>query len=267
MFNSIDAAINYLKSLDSIIIPTQFTYFNHCTSYIPKQYRDGYNKKIWNEIPTKSFEINGEMSFTERDTRIKEALRHGGAHKAHIQYGIPSRPHVPFIVRVIIPKLNSGLKLSSEYKNQLEKIYNGYGDKRHPKLASGEKIFIFASSTKDEVSDQNIDILYGIREKDVILYANIVWLNMLKSNSYPNASMPKVTEITKRESYGGIGFELITTDYEFDDDFEFNHHTYSIPKDKTLSKYEDFKILDQNHNIQATMESLFETQVTKPKSR
>ena len=54
------------------------------------------------------------MSFTERDTRIISALEQGGVDKAPITYGIPSLPHLPFIIRVIMPKKENNLNLSEQ---------------------------------------------------------------------------------------------------------------------------------------------------------
>ena len=52
--------LEYLRKLDRIIIPEEFTYFVHNTQF-------GKNEKktdrMWEKIPTDSFTINKEMSF------------------------------------------------------------------------------------------------------------------------------------------------------------------------------------------------------------
>lgn len=265
MFDNKEAALKYLRGLDAIIMPQQFTYFNHCTFYIPEKYRNSYNKKTWSEIPKDFFQIDSELSFTERDKRIDDALSQGGTETAPITYSIPLIPHIPFIIRVIMPKLNSNLHLPKEYQNQLEIIYDGKGDHRHPKLDGGEKIYMFACTTQDEVSGKDIDILYGVREQDIIMYANVVWLSMIQSNSYPTAKMPEVKEEMIFEDYGD--FKLDKPKQIYNDDFEFNHHTYSIPKEKTFSRYEELPILDNDNNVQAVMQPTFENNIRRPKSK
>lgn len=259
MFNTKTDAIGFLKSLDGIIMPVDFTYLNHCTSYILPQNQDKNNPKIWQELPTDVFTLYKEMSFTERDARIISALKIGGVNRAPIQYAIPSLPHLPFIIRVIMPKLHNNLNLPETKQKKLELIYSGYGDNRHPKLANGTNVYMFASSTVDEVSGKHIDILYGVREEDVILYANHVYAALQKQEIYPYPQMPIAKEINITQNLGFTNIK--TTQYQFTTDFEFNHHTYTIPKSKNFSRYQQYQIKDKEGNIQATMESKFESEL------
>lgn len=259
MFKTTTEAINYLKSLNGIIMPVDFTYFNHCTSYLLPPSAQKSTKKIWEDFPKDGFVIYREMSFTERDVRIISALEHGGADKASIRYSAPSQPHLPFIIRVIMPKRHNNLNLSEANQKELDIIYSGYGDNRHPKLPNGTSIFMFACSNFDEVSGKEVDILYGIRSKDVIMYANKVYEEMQKQDIYPYAQMPEVEEIDVVEKMGNTN--IVTTRKAFITDFEFNHHTYTIPKNKNFYRYERHPIVDEDGNIQAIMESDFEAEL------
>ena len=257
MFKTKTDAIEFLKGLDGIIMPVDFTYLNHCTSYILPQNKN--NPKIWQELPTEGFTLYKEMSFTERDARIISALEFGGVDKAPIKYGIPSLPHLPFIIRVIIPKLHNNLNLPESKQKELELIYSGYGDNRHPKLSSGTNIYMFACSTVDEVSGKKVDILYGARSQDIIMYANKVYDEVKKQTVYPPAKMPEVEEIKDIQKMGTI--KIVTKRKVFTSDFEFNHHTYTIPKNKDFGRYQQYQIKDKDGNIQAIMESKFESEL------
>ncbi len=233
MFNNELDALNYLKSLDTIIIPIDYTYFHHNTSYVPINEKTSYNRKSWNEIPINGFVIKSEMSFEERDQRIKEALDYGSVNYASTVYAMP-KGAMPFSIRVIIPKLDNKLGLSDEYQKQLLREYRGLGDMRHSKLGNGEKIYMFACSRKDEVSGKNIDILYGVRSQDIIMYASKVYEELSKNLNYPEPIMPKAYKVSG-QSY-----------YEKDTDYEFNHHTYSLPKDMNFNRYLNTSIVGSN---------------------
>ena len=214
MFKDIKSALEFLKNLDFIIMPKQFTYFNHCTHYKPSE--------NWDELPIEEFTIRKEMSFLERRRRIIEGLDKGSVEEIDVTY-TPSIDSKPFIIRVIMPKQNLSkqdlidLDIDDEYYKKLRLEHNGLmGGYSHPKLASGEKIHIFACSTVDEVSKKTIDIFYGVREQDVLRYANTVYNELTKKSSYDEPIMPKSKN---------------------DRDFEFEHRTYSIKKSKDFSRY------------------------------
>ena len=101
---TLEDALNYLYSLDKIIMPPQFTYFNHCTSFQAEALqRNMVLKKSWTQIPIDGFVVRKEMSFTERNQRIETALGYGGKERASTTYGVP-RGAKAFIIRVIMPK-------------------------------------------------------------------------------------------------------------------------------------------------------------------
>ncbi len=170
--------IEILRKMDSIIIPYDFTYFHHSTSYIPakikERVKNGKYIRRWTELPQSEFVIKGEMSFVERDDRIKQVLEYRRPlSEAAIIYTLPDYSK-PFCIRVIIPKLDAirkgRLPISEEYKRETEKLYFGYGDGRHPKLKNGERIILIGNAMIDEVSGKMVDIFYGVRECDIDLY-------------------------------------------------------------------------------------------------
>ena len=76
--------------------------------------------------------------------------------------------------------------------------------------------------------------------------------------------MPEVETIQVTQKSGGLSYNI--PHHVFTTDFEFNHHTYMIPKGKNFNRYQQYPILDSNGNVQATMESEFETEL-RNKSR
>lgn len=250
-------AIKYLSSLEDIIIPKQFTYFNHCTCYQDKKIVSEKNRgKVWTTLPLEEVVIKWEMSFTERNDRIRQALDYGGVEKASISYkSIPFSKN--FILRVIMPKINLSQKEFDElgvddvYKTKLRREYSGFGDYRHPKLKNGEKILIFACSTVDEVSGKRIDIFYGVREQDTIMYANIVFKELNKQSKYLPCKMPKVSKVD------GQSF------YNYDSNLEnFDQKTYSISKSNDFSRFKRMRVVF-NSKTQASVFSEFEEEYYK----
>lgn len=244
MFQTIEEALAYLQSIDRIVFPTQFTYFNHCACYTPPTIASS-NTKAWRDLPIPGFTIKKEMSFNERDKRISDALDYGSVTNAGIKYA--SAPDsIPFIIRVVIPKLENDLNLPEEYQRKLLREYRGLGDSRHAKLDQGEKIYTFASTKQDEVSGKAIDIFYGVREQDLILYANIVYEELQKQPVYAPPVMPTAKKVPG------------TSYYEKQTDYEFNHRTYSLLKSKDFNRYYRMKLIGPAGDIQGEMESPFE---------
>ena len=230
-FKTVTEALQYLQSIDQIIMPPQFTYFNHCTSFQAEALqKNKLFQKSWTQIPIDGFVIKKEMSFTERNQRIDEALGYGGKEKAGIQYAMPNGAKA-FIIRVIMPKKNLSpedkekIGIDEVYNRTLQQEYMGLGDGRHPKLRHGEHILMFASSTIDEVSGQKIDILYGVREQDVIRYATAVKEALSIQNSYEECVIPTPERVP------GAAY------YEWDRDYKFNRETYSISRNKDFNRY------------------------------
>lgn len=245
MFQTNAEALAYLQSIDRIVFPQEFTYFNHCACYTPKHLKPEGKTKAWSELPIPGFTIKGEMSFKERDDRIREALDYGSVTNASISYGI-AEGSIPFIIRVVIPKLRSGLDLSPEYQKKLQFEYRGLGDGRHPKLRGGEKIYTFASTKQDEVSGKAVDIFYGVREQDLILYANTVYAELQKQPTYAPPVMPVAKKVPG------------TSYYDHPTQYEFNSRTYSLLKSKNFSRYYRMKLIGPEGDIQGEMASQFE---------
>lgn len=181
MNERIEKIINYLREINFIIIPFEFTYLNHCTSFIPmdikERMKNGKYIRNWTKLPVNEFVIKRSMSFSERDDMISETLsyRHPLS-DMDITYQLPDYSK-PFIIRVILPKrelMRQGkFEVNEDYQKDIERIYIG-GDYRHPKIFNNEKIYIIGYGLKDEISKKKIDIFYGVREKDLELYYKYV---------------------------------------------------------------------------------------------
>lgn len=218
--------IKFLRDLDSIIMPSLFTYFHHSTSYIPQELKkkavNGKYMRNWTSIPTEEFTITKKMSFVERDDRIKETLDYRKPlSSTSIMYTLVDYSK-PFCIRVIMPKLDSVMKdklpLSDEYKREYSQLYYGYGDGRHPKLKEGERIIIIGNSITDEVSGKFVDIFYGIRECDLDMYYNAV-IETLRTGYTEDSTV-----------------NLSTLD-RFGRSTNFYPQSYSIPKDSNPNRY------------------------------
>ncbi len=177
---NVNEAISYLRSLDKIYIPSDYTYWHHNTYFQDRaeKSKTGYSK-AWEEMPYEDFYVQYSMSFVEREDRIKEAYDYGGPEKANISYAHPLNSKT-FAIRVIMLKpflpadIYKDASLTEDEIMMLQKEYRGLGDMRHPKLAGKEHIIMIGASTVDEVSGKPLDILYGVREQDAIAYASSV---------------------------------------------------------------------------------------------
>lgn len=232
-FNNIDnniqiqnEKIKLLRNMNSIIIPSLFTYFHHSTSYIPQELKErsvrGKYMRNWTSLPKEEFTILNEMSFVERDDRIRETLDYNKPlTSTPIMYTIDDYSK-PFCIRILMPKLesvmNDALPINEDYKNEYFQLYYGYGDGRHPKLKDGEKIIIIGNSLKDEVSGKVVDIFYGIREIDLDMYYN------------------EVIKTIKNGYTEDLSVNLLTKD-EFGRYTNFYPQSYSIPKDSNPNRY------------------------------
>ena len=234
-FETISEAKNYLSNLDTIIVPSEYTYFVHFAGFdLPEEATKNKYNKAWTALPTEGFTVRNEMSFVERRQRISEALDYGGLNRAMTSYSI-NKSSKPFQIRVIMPRLklteeeNKKLGLSQEDLLLLSREYHGLGNGRHPKLKDGEIIKIFATSIVDEVTRTQEDIFYGIRQQDLIPYARIVNEN-LALNGVVTDILP-----TNKNSY-----------YSWND-----KKTFSLPKNKNKNRYQGRKVRSQyNGNYQ-----------------
>lgn len=240
--------IEFLRKMNLIIVPFDFTYFHHSTSYISPKIKErmthGKYMRNWTSLPLNEFVIKGEMSFVERDDRIKETFDYRKPlSEANIIYNLPDYSK-PFCIRVIIPKIDSARKdilpISAEYKKEFEKIYRGYGDGRHPKLKGGEKIILIGTSMTDEVSGKIVDIFYGVRECDIELYYNCV-METIK-NGY---SIDANVNLLSFDKYGRYT-NFYPQSYSIEKSSNMNRYIGS-PSEFEMELFEDYKD-DLNNN-------------------
>lgn len=262
--------LEFLRKLDNIIVPQEYTYLNHCTSFIPSDIKnrckEGKYIHNWTELPVLDFTVKREMSFVERDDRIKGVLLHRRPLSgASITYQLPDYSK-PFIIRVLFPKRqfirNGIIPVSEEQKKRIEEIYKG-GDFRHPKLFNNEKIYIFGYALEDEISNKRVDVFYGICEKDLDLYYKYVVKTLKESyqldssvnldikdeygdpvNFYPSSyCIAKTSNISRYISEDGKSiFELELLD-DYQDDLKL-HGDEMLPvldSDKYCRLYDDYK--------------------------
>lgn len=166
--------LKYLRSLENIVIPSEYTYWCHNTMYKPtcdcSSIRD---KRCWNEIPTDKFVIKREMSFVTRMQRVKQALDYGNS--PSLVY-TNEKNSWPFQIRVLQPKHEFISSLYVDEQDQRKHFFceRGLGDGRHPKLPGNTEIFVFAFDVKDDVSDGVIDIVYCVTKEDISRVADLV---------------------------------------------------------------------------------------------
>lgn len=241
-FKTIAEAKQYLSNLGSIIIPQEYTYFLHCTAFmLPEEAAKHKYNKSWTELPLDTFTIRREMSFVERKDRVYSAIQYGGLNKAMTSYArMPNSK--PFQIRVIMPRLRLTpeeivkLEMSPDELSLLQKEYMGLGDMRHPKLRGGEVIEVFATSVVDEVTKTMEDIFYGIRQQDLIRYAQLVSEELALYDTIPREIIP-----TNREEYS-----------------TWSNQTFSLAKNQNNYRYKRKYVPDEGGNIQLFQYSEFE---------
>jgi len=171
--------LQFLRDMPDIFIPSRFTYWCHNTMYKPECDWVGHNdKRNWTEIPTDFFVIKKDMSFVTKVQRLQASVDYG---KSPSTSYANTKNSLPFQIRVVQPRrtalksfVEDGLFSQDEFKTRMWNN-NGLGDYRHPKLPRKTKIYIIGSATKDEVSGEKIDIVYGVAEEDIdILVAELM---------------------------------------------------------------------------------------------
>ena len=212
----------YLRKLDRIIIPKEFTYWCHSTMYKPlEDCKDTSDKRCWNEIPTNKITLKKEMSFVSRTQRINSALDYGN--KPSIQYA-NTKDSLPFQIRALQVKHKYIKEVYDDKDTQNKHFYweRGLGDGRHPKLPSKLDLYVFAFSTQDDVSDSIIDIVYCIDKNDISFVAD------------------KVREISQKNTSIEVNIEII------------NNHAYEndiatiISKSNDMNRFFDLRLVSGN---------------------
>ncbi len=188
------ADLEYLRSLDQIIIPAEFTYWCHNTMYKPLEDQQGSleQRRCWSSIPTSQFTVKGEMSFLGRVQRINHALDYND--KPATSYA-NAQNSFPFQIRVLQPKMKYISTVYPDKVKQSKQFYaeRGLGDGRHPKLPHKTEVYVIGFSTVDEYSGDKIDIVYGVTADDISIIANKI-KSVLSSETVlqPNANIEVV---------------------------------------------------------------------------
>lgn len=192
--------LKYLRSLDRIIIPSEFTYWCHSTMYKPaSDCVTLSDKRCWNEIPTDNFTIKREMSFVSRTQRLDSALDYGGRPSTTYANTAGS---LPFQIRVLQPK-HDFVKELYEKEEDVRRHYfceRGLGDGRHPKLPGKTDVYVINFATKDDVSDSLIDIVYCVTAEDISIVADLVRKIVNENNIEYNTNIQIVNNRAKENN-------------------------------------------------------------------
>ncbi len=168
--------LEYLRNLDEILLPQNFTYLHMNTYFQSERAKERYDEvhdeksEAFTSIPTDTYNFNVITPFISREERVKEARKNPDS--LIVNYPGSSKP---FDIRVILPKKNldtiskTNLNISDVDSKKLDLIYDGFGDQTRPKLFATNVVFI-GSTLSDELTGDNIDILYAVREEDVDRY-------------------------------------------------------------------------------------------------
>lgn len=209
MFQTEESALQYLRQCDLIIIPSLYTYWCHCSLYSPSGQNVG---KLWNSLPIDVVEVRHEMSFKTREQRFEQTIIHQDLKCAPTDYAIDTTQTLKnFQLKVVIPKpmLTENekrlLDKDEQYFSDYNYAYRGLGDGRHPKLPNKTKIYIFGYTQNDEMSGKPIDTVWGVREKDLLNYANSVrrelYYTQQKFGSVPISKTPLFTNMSELQKF------------------------------------------------------------------
>lgn len=199
-FKTVEEAKKYLESLDSIIIPKEYTYFVNASTFCFPELDKLNAKKNWTILPTSSFKVKREMSFWTREDLTTDLLKGNLKAGQRISYGELPKSTKPFQIRVIFPNkflTEEEVKRIDLTKQEYDEItFKNYqfGRGRHPKIFDGEIIEIFSTSLYDEITGVKEDIFYGIRNQDLIKYAEIVSEELQKNQNIPMGKNPATLE-------------------------------------------------------------------------
>ena len=187
MFKTEESALHFLRNCNNIIIPSMFTYWCHSSRY---SLTGTSAKKVWSELPSDVIEVKGELSLLTRRQRFEYALERHSLKEAPTSYTILDGENLRgFQLKVVMPKMRltdeekASFNKDDSYFNKLNYAYRGLGDGRHPKLPGKTKIYIFGYMKNDEMSGTPIDTVFGVREEDLIYYANAVSREILQPHS------------------------------------------------------------------------------------
>lgn len=232
--------LKFLRGLDRIIIPKEFTYWCHSTMYKPlEDCHTQSDKRCWNQIPTSNFTIKKEMSFVGRVQRVNDALDYGSLPTITYANTVAS---LPFQIRVLQPKHEYVESLYKDVTVQRQHYFaeRGLGDGRHPKLPGNTKLYVFSFAQKDDVSDQSIDIVYCVDKKDISLIAGLVKNTIREGNVSYNRNI------------------RITNNRAFENDVPT-----IIERSANQSRFFDMKIVDKAGNAQLIMKAGYKEDYNK----
>ena len=247
--------IDYLRSLDRVVLPREFTYFNHCTGYLPDSVKErmvnGKYAHGWSYIPTDEFIIDREMSFVERKGRLDSCLDYRKPiSETSIIYTL-SNYAKPFMIRIVMPRREyiRSNDLKDDYRGELARIYSGLGDGRHEKLPGKTRILIFGSSQVDEISGKKVDILYGVREQDIEWYTELV-KETLNIGNAEDFIMPD-----NLDRYSDFGFLMRSTLLPKDKSFDRFKRIDGLSEFE-MEYYEDYKDYFQIYNVDGILQPI-----------
>lgn len=185
MFTSKEDALKFLRSCDKVIVPKLYTYWSHSS-----QYKTGVTtstrRGLWDALPSQQFKVKSEMSYLDVGLRLQEVGKNQDFKSVQTVYAPDSKASnlKGFQIKVVMPKRNlskeefSSLGMNEESVSKFYRENRGLGDGRHPKLSGNTQVHIFGYMDKDEMSGKEVDTVIGVRDEDLIVYANNVQKEM-----------------------------------------------------------------------------------------
>lgn len=162
-------SLDYLKNQDCVIIPENYTYWVHNTSFNLPEYKSKYDKS-WEAIPTKEFTVGKDMKCEAAYDIIMDMVHHK-RQKPTSRFIIPARA-MPFRIIIVQPRHSHLKDICS--KDDLKLRYaeeDGLGEFRQPKVVEGTKFVVFACKNRD-TKENEPDTIYAVREQDLDDYVS-----------------------------------------------------------------------------------------------
>ena len=181
MFKTKEQALEYLKKCSKIVVPSKFTYWCHSSQVVTDKNASNSPKMthLWQQIPTNGFTVKKEMSMLAVRDRLQYVAHANSFDAAPISYTtVPGQQG--FQIKVMMPKNNLSkeefeqLGKDQKYVQKLSYEHRGLGDGRHPKLSGNTLVHMFGIMDYDEMSKKPVQTVIGVRDEDLICYANEV---------------------------------------------------------------------------------------------
>ena len=109
MIQTIEQALNYLKSSEKVVMPSKFTYWCHSSQYKTGNAQSD-RRGVWDKLPTDEIVVKHEMSFLSRYQRLQYVSRKQSFDAAPVEYtpDLIDKNLKGFQIKVMVPKRING---------------------------------------------------------------------------------------------------------------------------------------------------------------